>query len=405
MTTIQHLVLIVQENHTFDCHFGRYCTAATGSNPTCNDGPACCEAAPAKDPAGTSPTDLTDAVMSQYDPNHLSVCETSEIDNGKMDQYATSTVSNCGNAGNVAYADPAVIKPYWDLAATSALADRYFQPLIGQSASNDMYFARAGFVFADNAYEAQGAPGAACGLFSNLPQKQFTDTTIADLLLARGVTFSVYADGYASIVAALKAGACPQSAPSDCPFRLPTYPCIFDPSDIPFEYYKSTEDNPATMKDLAQFATDLAAGNLPAVSYVKAIGYKSEHPGAYDKLSVGVAWATSFIQSVESSPVASSTLVLLTYDEGGGYFDHVAPPPASSADGKPYGTRIPLLAIGPFAKKNYVSHVTMEHSSIVKFIEYNWLGGQTGQLGTRDAVVNNIGSMLDPTATGAAVPE
>jgi phospholipase C len=65
---------------------------------------------------------------------------------------------------------------------------------------------------------------------------------------------------------------------------------------------------------------------------------------------------------------------------------------------------VPLIAVGPFVRKNYVSHVTMEHSSIVKFIEWNWLGQKTGQLGTRDTVVNNLGSMLDPAKTGVAVP-
>jgi phospholipase C len=90
-------------------------------------------------------------------------------------------------------------------------------------------------------------------------------------------------------------------------------------------------------------------------------------------------------------------------DESGGYFDHLAPPAASSVDGQPYGARVPLLALGRFARKGHVSHAIMEHSSIVKFIEWNWLG-QTGLLGGRDAVVNNIGSMLDASATFAAVP-
>jgi phospholipase C len=107
---------------------------------------------------------------------------------------------------------------------------------------------------------------------------------------------------------------------------------------------------------------------------------------------------------IEASAYAANTLVLVTYDEGGGYYDHVAPPPASTVDGKPYGTRVPLFAVGPFARKNFVSHVTMEHSSIVKFIEWNWLG-KTGQLGTRDAAVNNLGSLLDPAKTSVAVPE
>ena len=68
------------------------------------------------------------------------------------------------------------------------------------------------------------------------------------------------------------------------------------------------------------------------------------------------------------------------------------------------GTRVPLIALGPFARTNVVSHVPMEHSSIVKFLEFNYLGA-TGQLRARDAVVNNIGSLLDPARTGVTVPE
>jgi hypothetical protein len=73
-------------------------------------------------------------------------------------------------------------------------------------------------------------------------------------------------------------------------------------------------------------------------------------------------------------------------------------------DSQPYGTRIPLLAIGRFARKNHVSHVTLEHSSIVALAEYVFLG-KSGQLGARDAVVHNLGSLLDPAETGVAVPE
>ena len=97
--------------------------------------------------------------------------------------------------------------------------------------------------------------------------------------------------------------------------------------------------------------------------------------------------------------------MILTYDESGGYFDHIAPPAKSTVDMAPYGPRIPMMAMGPFVKKNFVSHVQMEHSSLVKFIEWNWLDQQTGQLSTRDKSVANIGSMLDTTATGTAVPE
>src|SRR5690348_11338463 len=122
---IDHLVVIVQENHTFDTYFGRYCTAPTGSAPTCTDGPACCEAAPATDPSGASPMVLDDAENGNYDPDHTQACELAEADGGKMDHYVTGA-PNCSDPRHFAYADPSVVAPYYQLAKDGALADRYF---------------------------------------------------------------------------------------------------------------------------------------------------------------------------------------------------------------------------------------------------------------------------------------
>jgi hypothetical protein len=117
---------------------------------------------------------------------------------------------------------------------------------------------------------------------------------------------------------------------------------------------------------------------------------------------------------VTSPTYQNNTLILVTWDEGGGFYDHVAPPadPPINVDADdslpiaktvPYGTRVPFLAIGTFAKTGTVSHVQMEHSSVVKFLEWNFLT-QVGQLNARDAWVNNIGSLLDPSKTGVPVP-
>jgi phospholipase C len=399
-TNIAHVVLIVQENHTFDAYFGRYCTAPAGSNPTCTAGPSCCEAAPDKEPSGASPTTLDDAENAGFDPNHAQSCELGEIDDGKMDHFVTGT--SCSSAQNFALAPAAVAQPYWDLATQNALADRWFQPIAGQSSSNDMYFAGAKYVFTDNAYQP-ASNGHGCEVPPTPTIEYAGQTTIADLLLANGHSFAAYAEGYAAMVAALL---CP-SPPSDCtmtPIALPTPPCVYQPDDIPFEYYKQFEDDSATMKDLADLATDIQAGKLPSLSYVKRVQYKNEHPGYGTKISMGIAAVQEVVDQIESSPYASDTLVLLTWDEGGGFFDHVAPPPTSKADMQPYGTRVPLLAIGPFARKGTISHVVMEHSSIVKFLELNFLGA-TGQLGARDGEVANIGSLLDPAKTGIVVPE
>lgn len=390
---IDHLVVIVQENHSFDNYFGRYCTAAAGSAPACTDGPSCCEAAPATEPSGASPVTLDDAANAAYDPSHLSSCEVDEIDGGKMDRFVTST--SCGDARNFAIADEATVGTYWQLAKQGALADRWFQPYAGQSSANDMYLARAAFVFPDNAFGPEGV-GEMCSLAPK--HKTFTDQTVYDLLAGAGVSFAWYAEGYDAMKTANAMGSCPD-APDACPFGVNLYPCVYDGGDIPMAYYAPYKDDPARLRDLTLLDQDLAQGKLPQVVFVKLAGYRSEHPGVKTTISAGVAGVKDIINKVTVSVYAPDTLILLTYDEGGGFFDHIAPPPTSAVDNQPYGTRIPTLAIGPFARANSISHTTLEHSSLVKFIEWNWT---LGSLGTRDAQVANIGSLIDPSQ---GVPE
>jgi phospholipase C len=397
---IDHLVVIVQENHSFDTYFGRYCTAATGSAPSCSDGPGCCEAGPAQEPGGAAPVVLDDSSNGAYDPDHTQACELAELDGGKMDRFVSG--ASCSDARNFAYADPALMQPYWQLAHDGALADRYFQPIAGQSSSNDMYLVSARFVFVDNTFEPD-AIGSACGISDQA--MEFPGPILGDLLDGAGVSWAFYAEGYADMVRARTAGHCPD-APDACAFGLGIYPCVFDPGDVPIDYYANFRDQARVLRDYAQLARDLDGGTLPQVAWVRGLGFHSEHPGARTTISAGTALVGEIIRAVQGSAYAPDTLVLVTWDEGGGFFDHVAPP-ADGSDGQPYGTRIPLLAVGPFARKDAVSHVQMEHSSIVKWIEWNWLGQKTGQLGARDAsaAVGNLGSLLDPAATGVAVPE
>src|SRR5262249_26770397 len=155
---IQHLVVIVQENHSFDSYFGRYCMAPTGSNPTCNDGPTCCEAGPATDPgAHAQPAMLDDFGNADFAPDHTQACELAEINGGRMDHFVQG--ATCSDPRTFAYAPASVLSTYIDYAGRYALADHYFQPVAGQSSMNDMYFARARFVFLDNAFYPQGAIG------------------------------------------------------------------------------------------------------------------------------------------------------------------------------------------------------------------------------------------------------
>ena len=389
-TPIQHVVVIVQENHSFDSYFSDWC----GQTKRCQPGPAA-------DPGtGVPPTPLTDASTMAYDPNHNQSCELKEIDGGKMDGYVNASDGvgyPCGNPLNFQYAaadGTSPVAPYHQWASQYALAANNFQSIAGASSSNDMYFWTSKYVFTDNQVEPD-AVGKQCSTNSNV--QRYDDATHPNLgaLLDRNhVSWSWYAEGYDEMVAASTTPAGCPVPPADCNAHIPSYPCVFDPSDIPSEYYASSADNPAHMRDYQRFLTDLG-GSLPAVSFVKARGYRSEHPGYGTKDSDGVKFVTDTVAAVGASPYARSTLVLVAWDESGGYFDHVAPPPASKVDGQPYGPRVPLLAVGPFAAKGVVSNVLLEHSSIPKFIEWNWLG-DTGQLHGRDRFVHNLGSLIDP---------
>jgi phospholipase C len=248
------------------------------------------------------------------------------------------------------------------------------------------------------------AIGAACQGFGSGGTMSFTGTTIGDLLVNAKVPWAWYAQGYADMIAAQKVGKCPTEPACTAGTDITFYPCTYCPGDVPFEYFPQFTDNPKYMVDYTKLACDVSGGALPAVSYVKGLGFRTEHPGLGDTISNGEAFVTEVIDTLTGTKYAKDTLILITWDESGGFFDHIPPPPNSMVDNQPYGPRTPLLAIGPFAKKNYISHVQMEHSSIVKFIEWNWLGKTTGQLRHRDAVVNNIGDMLDPTQTGTVVP-
>ena len=361
---IQHVVLVVQENHTFESYFGLYCQAAAGSHPTCTAGPNCCEGAPATDPSGATPQLLDDdtgnAASNFYtDRNHDQACELQEIDNGNMDKFVTgATEAACGgkacsNDYNWALADGSSasgpVYHYWTLASANAIADRYFQPIAGGTASNNMYFASARFRFVDNgeiptfaAGETSSSPPGLCtdslDPLSCLaaPQALYQDGNIASLLLDAGKTFAVYADGYAAASAA--APSCPsKTAATECPWSdCVVHPvacngCIFDPSDIPFLFFgdfnTSTSKHFGNIKDYGSLAQDIAAQQLPSFSFVKARLFHNEHPNM-STISAGVAFVTSTIQMIQQSPYANSTLILLTWDEGGGFFDHVTPPTA-----------------------------------------------------------------------------
>ncbi len=130
----------------------------------------------------------------------------------------------------------------------------------------------------------------------------------------------------------------------------------------------------------------------------------TEHPGNSGGFIMGQMFSNKIVEAVRNSEkYRNNTLLILVPDESGGFYDHMTPPAASTVDGMDYGPRTQFIVVGEIAKKNYISHVQIEPSSIIRFIEWNWIG-EEGQLYTRDRVVNNIGDMLDPQKAGVEVP-
>lgn len=392
-TPIRYVVVIVQENHSFDSYFGAYCAQAR----TCNT------AAVTNPYAPVQPVALTDASTAAYDPNHFADCERIEINSGRMDGYITphptqtqSTGYPCGSPANFTQAGTGATSPvstYQQWAGSRAsLADNFFQSSVGASSQNDMYLWMARYVFKDNTAEP-AAVGSQCPTARTTTS--FNTPNLGAALTTGHVSWAWYAQGYAAMKTANAAGTC-AVPPADCPAHIPNYPCVFDPSDLPPEYVPGQSDNPTHIRDYTQLARDVTAHALPAVTFVKGLGYHSEHPGYGDTVSAGVQFVSQTVNEITSH--VPDALVLLTWDESGGYFDHVAPPTGAAAnavDGQAYGPRVPLLALGYGAAGGTVSHTQLEHSSIVKFIEWNFLGS-TGQLHARDTVVHNLGSLLSP---------
>ncbi|HET9472170.1 MAG TPA: alkaline phosphatase family protein, partial [Usitatibacter sp.] len=142
------------------------------------------------------------------------------------------------------------------------------------------------------------------------------------------------------------------------------------------------------LQDETAFVAAIAHGSLPAVSFVKPDGQDNEHPG-YANLYDGETQTAQLIEQLMQSPQWNSTAIIVTYDENGGRWDHVAPP---VVDRWGPGTRVPAVIVSPYAKRGYVDHTPYDTTSILRFIEKRW---GLAPLGPRDAAVNDLTNAFD----------
>jgi acid phosphatase len=205
-----------------------------------------------------------------------------------------------------------------------------------------------------------------------------TSATIGDRLSERGIPWAYYADGYDNAVATMKAG---KKADH------------FSYHHQPFTYFKRFVDSPAEraahLKDKADLMRDIQAGKLPPVAYYKPTGLKNMHPGmTRSSIQAGDEDAASVVQAIMAGPQWHNTVVIVTTDENGGFWDHMAPP-----KGDRFGpaSRIPALVISPFSEGGHIDHTEYQTVSILKLIEERF---GLAPLGERDAAANSLARAL-----------
>ena len=358
-TPIRHIIVLMQENHTFDNYFGSY-PGADGI------------------PAATClPKSFQDATLGCSPPAHvgghavlgLSTDTTTfarQYRDGRMDGFVAAYRVGRGLGGlpnPMGYYDGRDLPVAWKLASQYVLFDHFFSSARGGSVWNHLFAISA-------------TPGNLTA--DELPSGGYSrTTTIFDRLQQAGVPWRYYVRDYDPTNTILTPAA------GDRASQLLQVPLLAMPRVLHSPKLASN------IVDLQQFYRDAQAGSLPAVAYI-APGGLSEHPPG--KLAAGQTLVRSIVNELMRSPEWSSTAFVLTYDSWGGWYDHVRPP---TVDGYGYGFRVPTIIVSPYAKRGSIDHDTLDFTSILRFIEDNW---GLAPLASRDAQAHSIASAFDFSA-------
>jgi len=227
--------------------------------------------------------------------------------------------------------------------------------------------------FAINTSYTVNSPHPASVTDKNLLMPQQTVPSIGDRLSDQNVPWAWYSGGWNTAV-------------------LGHADPLFQYHHQPFAYYANYADGTAGradhLKDEQDFYTDVVGGKLPAVSFVKPLGPDNEHPG-YATLLTGQQHVADLVSTIQNSAYWADTAIIITYDEHGGRWDHVAPP---VIDKWGPGLRVPTIVISPYARKGFVDHTQYDTTSILKLIEERW---RLQPLGTRDAATGDLSTAFD----------
>jgi acid phosphatase len=400
---VRHVIVIYMENWSFDGQFGLF----PGANGIANAGDTIRQVRRDGSPYTTLPQPFfqgqpdpripADLPIQPFNlvryippdqltnsPVHLFYQEQYQINGGRMDKFVAWNDAGGDHGGLAMSYYDVTDMPLGQLARQYTLCDNFFHSAFGGSWLNHMWLISARTPYWPEAprdmvaqLDAQGIliPGtrqnaeitpdgyAVNTVFpthppypENVPPERRlppqTAPTIGDRLSERGLSWAWYAGGWNDAVAGRPAK-------------------LFQFHHQPFAYfarYAPGTPERGHLKDEADFFRDLATGSFPAVAFVKPIGDDNEHPG-YATLAAGQQHVARLVQAVQNSPIWPHAVIIVTYDEHGGRWDHV-PPPVIDRWGP--GLRVPAVIISPFTKKGFIDHTQYETVSILKFIETRW---------------------------------
>lgn len=373
ITKIKHVVIITQENRSFDSYFGTYPGArglpATDRRP-CLPNPSGPCVRPFHTRADASAGGPHSVMAAVADEAHGAM-------NGFLQQASTAQVQckditspQCGFSAPkqvMGFYDQREIPNYWDYARQFVLQDRFFEATDAWSLPQHLYMLSAWSAMCRSHSPTSGCQGNQ-DLYEELPQDRkylfFSWTDITYLLHAYGVSWRYYVE--------------PGEQP-DCgndnrivcsaARQAASKPSIWNP--LPrFDTVRQDHQRRDILPTGAFFSV-ARQGRLPAVSWITPNSVDSEHPPA--RVSDGQAWVTNVINAIMKSPDWNSTAIFLNWDDWGGYYDGVKP---VSVDQQGYGLRVPALVISPYARAGYIDHQTLSTDAYLKFIEDRWLDGQ-----------------------------
>ena len=395
---IRHVIVIMQENRSFDSYFGTF--AGADGIPMRNGKPTVCV-----------PDPQTHACVAPYvdhaDVNgggpHNYANATADINGGKMDGFIAQAEAGgkgcknpldpaCTNSAKpdvMGYHTESDIPNYWTYAKDFVLEDHMFEPNASWSLPAHLFLVSewaASCTAEDNpsscvsgtkahpppkpeatpaVYGGQVGPKVLKDRKSN-PSHQpiYAWTDLTYLLHKDHVSWRYY------VVSGTEPD-CENPAAETCApiAQNSNTPGIWNP--LPWFDTVKADRQLGDIQDLTKFYAAAKDGTLPAVSWVVPSGAVSEHPPS--PVSFGQSYVTSLINAVMRSPDWDSTAIFLAWDDWGGFYDHVVPP---SVDPLGYGLRVPAIVISPYAKRGYVDHQTLSFDAYDKFIEDDFLGGQ-----------------------------